>query len=771
VRIHITLIAAFALGACGKANGLGVGDGGPGSHTDGGGGLADGGHVPEDALPGCGLVTCASAHVQCGPIGDGCGGLLMCGECTAPATCGGGGMASQCGGTSGCTPRTCDSVHANCGPVSDGCGGLLLCGGCAAPLTCGGSGVPNNCGKSHGSGPDAGPACVPQTCASANANCGPIGDGCGGSLTCGSCMAPEICGGGGTPSVCGGSVDGGTPCTNLCTQQMHCMQGTTSVSGTVYAPTPPQYGMPDPLYNAAVYIPNAQVQPFPPGVACERCGALASGQPLVSAVTGPDGKFTLLNAPVGQNIPLVIQLGRWRRQVTIPTVNACVDNPLPADLTRLPRNKMEGDIPLTAMVTGNVDTLECVLRKIGIDDSEFTAPSAQGENGRVQFYLNDLIGMNRMGMQPGSGAQSPSGMAPPESALESDPTRLAQYDLVLFACEGFHHDRDPADQQRVIDYAGKGGRVFATHFSYNWLYNDAPWSGTANWNVDQQSPMADPLDGTIDQSFPKGMAFAQWVHNVGAELSPGHIGIHVSRHDLDGVIAPAQRWIFSTQPGTIQHYTFNTPVGMPPDQQCGRVIFSDFHVNDIMSASGMTYPAECTPGGLTPQEKVLEFMLFDLASCIQPDMGGGNPMCTPRTCAQAGANCGPVADGCGGLLQCGACMAGQTCGGGGIASVCGGSMCVPETCMSQQLMCGLAGDGCGNEIFCGNCPDGLICGGGGSPGVCGRGNCTPTTCAAKNAQCGFIADGCGGALDCGMCQAGHTCGANGQPNVCGIPNL
>jgi hypothetical protein len=43
------------------------------------------------------------------------------------------------------------------------------------------------------------------------------------------------------------------------------------------------------------------------------------------------------------------------------------------------------------------------------------------------------------------------------------------------------------------------------------------------------------------------------------------------------------------------------------------------------------------------------------------------------TCVQAGANCGPVADGCGNVLQCGTCSAPQTCGGGGTPSVCGGS--------------------------------------------------------------------------------------------------
>jgi hypothetical protein len=52
----------------------------------------------------------------------------------------------------------------------------------------------------------------------------------------------------------------------------------------------------------------------------------------------------------------------------------------------------------------------------------------------------------------------------------------------------------------------------------------------------------------------------------------------------------------------------------------------------------------------------------------------GTGGCVKLTCKEQDANCGPVADGCGGLLDCGPCPAGQSCGGGGVPSQCGGIM-------------------------------------------------------------------------------------------------
>jgi hypothetical protein len=593
-----------------------------------------------------------------------------------------------------CRPRSCRAFGYNCGPNGDGCGGLIQCGGCTVPEFCGGGGF-SRCGGGFGLGPDGAPLCTPKTCLDLDFNCGPAGDGCGGMLQCGFCQFPDVCGGGGKPGHCGNSL----PCTNLCLQQQTCDSGTTSVTGTIVAGTTPQFGAPDPIYNALVYVPNGTVQPFQPGVQCSQCGADVSGEPLVATQTAPDGTFTLVNMPIGSNIPLVIQLGRWRRQITIPNVSACTNTALPTSLTRLPRNQSEGDIPLTAIATGSADQTECVLLKMGIDQAEFTMPAG---TGRIQMYV-----ANGSDLGPGT---------PTESQLTSNPAMLANYDIVVLPCEGSELQKPSPDQQNLIGYTGSGGRVFATHYSYTWLYNDAPFSTTAAWDINQNVP--NQATGTIDTSFQKGQDFATWLQAVGALSGPNQIVIDNVREDLDSVTPPSQRFIYG--PGPFQ-YAFYTPVGQPPAQQCGRVVFSDFHVTQSGLSQGTTFPSECQladAGPMTSQEKALEFMLFDLASCIpRPPQ-----QCTPLTCAQENITCGPAGDGCGGLLACGDCPTPQTCGGGGVYGQCGypdAGHCTPLTCQALGYNCGMNGDGCGHLVNCGTCVAPQICGGGGKPSVCG----------------------------------------------------
>jgi hypothetical protein len=109
---------------------------------------------------------------------------------------------------------------------------------------------------------------------------------------------------------------------------------------------------------------------------------------------------------------------------------------------------------------------------------------------------------------------------------------------------------------------------------------------------------------------------------VGASTTPGKLLIHDGEHTVDSVIAgTAQQWITVNDPSgpqnVVQYYSFNTPVG---GAECGRMVFSDLHVASGTGDSGkIAFPTGCTSTTLSPQEKALVFMLFDLSSCVQSD--------------------------------------------------------------------------------------------------------------------------------------------------------
>jgi hypothetical protein len=114
---------------------------------------------------------------------------------------------------------------------------------------------------------------------------------------------------------------------------------------------------------------------------------------------------------------------------------------------------------------------------------------------------------------------------------------------------------------------------------------------------------------------------ANWLVNVGGSATKGDIVIASGRRSVVAVNATvAQQWIYGATGSPVQYFTFNTPMTVSPDQQCGRMILSDIHVSSgDVSGLDKPFPAGCTTQGLSPQEKALEFMLFDLSSCVLHD--------------------------------------------------------------------------------------------------------------------------------------------------------
>jgi len=417
----------------------------------------------------------------------------------------------------------------------------------------------------------------------------------------------------GAPSR-GDDTDNGQPdaCDGLECRRVNCAAkglNPTSISGTVFAPNGTLA-----LYGASVYIPLSDPGVITPGASCSRCQPLAGGS-LVNVLSDPAGHFTLDNVPVGRNVPIVIQIGKWRRQVSVPEVLECQDNPLPANLTSLPKSRDEGDMPRIAMVTGSCDAIECLIKKLGVSPSEFTIPSGPG---RIHMYAAN--GANKLVNNDAFGTAV---------SLWGDLDKLKQYDIVMNSCEC--STNASVKTQQMMDnmkaYADFGGRLFLSHYHHIWISGErnvpthapAVWPGVATCQLDDSGPTS----ATIDQvSNPKGAAFASWMVNVMGSSVMGSLSVTESRASCTRIdLTKAEQWAYyGGSPAIPAMFQFTTPNEMPKDDRCGRVVFSDMHVSSSggTSSPSTPFPQGCSATTLNGQEKALAFMFFDIASCVGP---------------------------------------------------------------------------------------------------------------------------------------------------------
>jgi hypothetical protein len=121
-----------------------------------------------------------------------------------------------------------------------------------------------------------------------------------------------------------------------------------------------------------------------------------------------------------------------------------------------------------------------------------------------------------------------------------------------------------------------------------------------------------------------------WLGKQGALVS-GKLPIYDARDDVSAVSSSALNWVSlintaaSNQPD-VEYLTFNTPIGAADTAVCGRVAFSGIHVaggpqGATIDDGEAAFPDGCKTTDLSAQQKALEFMLFDLSSCVQNDNG------------------------------------------------------------------------------------------------------------------------------------------------------
>jgi hypothetical protein len=247
---------------------------------------------------------------------------------------------------------------------------------------------------------------------------------------------------------------------------------------------------------------------------------------------------------------------------------------------------------------------------------------------------------------------------------------MMKFDIIFDACECSTFDRGGAGSTDVgyknyLAYLNAGGRTFATHYYYN-FFADATQCGGFDPTCQGQTPLptvgawegnqflatnqsACPAAGAtclnIDTAIPKGKSFADWYANNNSKIAPtwggeqyGYVGLTDIREDMGPLQAAlltagtATPWLYAAGGTTFPnnydayYFSFNSPVGIDPTTQCGRAIFSDVHLAESPFGA---FPSYCAANPNTsdhaPNELALEFLFFDLASCVQNDTQPPNP--------------------------------------------------------------------------------------------------------------------------------------------------
>jgi hypothetical protein len=407
---------------------------------------------------------------------------------------------------------------------------------------------------------------------------------------------------------------------------------TTTLTGTVLDPA----GR-NPIFGAVVFVPSTrgELPPIATGSpSCDLCGP-PIGDYVTAAGTDASGRFTLSNVPAGSDIPLVVQTGKWRRQITLPSVTACSTVDLPDGLLRLPRNRSEGDMPQMALLAGGCDRFACFLRSVGIDASEFGPPNS---GGRVDVYR----GMNSAGYGPGLSSGVAGDCTTDSCPLWSNEASLLAYDQLLLGCECGPNDqtKPAASRQALHDFVAAGGRVMAVHSQSTWLENGPPsFQGIATWTDDAGALDPGPL--AIGTSL-KAIQLRKQLGALGAlegngllAVGPTDVGASVAAVDGGSV----SNWLSDPgDGGVVAPRLFSLGVGLssttlPTDGEisvCGKFVFSDIHPGgnvpgvaaDAGTDAGVTAPLpipdSCDGAPLTPDQLALEFLLFDTNFCPPP---------------------------------------------------------------------------------------------------------------------------------------------------------
>ena len=654
-----------------------------------------------------------------------------------------------------CSPTTCASAGATCGPLADGCGGTLDCGACP-----GGTCSPNNrCD------------CVPTTCASANLDCGIADDGCGRPLNCGECTANEICEGAYEANVCAVAAcaedrfednDARTEPVALAVDQ--------TVDGLTVCPGDADFFSFSAQANQAVTATarfvdaegNVDLRLYSP-----------DGDQVALALGGTDvERLVHTTATPGDYVLGVFQGAADDRRpgsayaLTIST-EACDDAFEDND------QRLEGTTLLPGSYGG--------LRACPGDTDWYRVSINANEVLDVTARFADALGNIAMRLYDDTGAvvsQALSG-SDDERIVYAAPTGGDYFIQVVL---GTPDDSVPGNVYGldvVVDtsctdpFEDNDDRATATRFP------NGTASDLTSCPSDDDWYRIDVLDNRIVEID------ATFVHadgNINLTLTDGSgdpVSSALSGNDNERIVYTAQ----SDDALALRVFLQNDPA--PPGNVYALSVSSSVPCTDTFENNDSSSRAHRLGAGtyadLTACPADQDWYAVDAEEGAELDIelefsnATGNinlqlydPKGAPIASALSGTDdermtyTVPVT----GTYAFVVTLASDddTPGNAYSMRIAGAAPCASTTtCEGVGAECGTILDGCGVPVDCGSCPSGQTCS---VTNIC---SCVPADCGATGLQCGVAEDGCGGVLDCGPCAGDDVCGGAYQANTCDAP--
>lgn len=405
----------------------------------------------------------------------------------------------------------------------------------------------------------------------------------------------------------------------------------STITGKVWAPkygpgeAPP--GQEIPIFGATIYVSDTRPAPIPQQVYCEPC--IDTPQGAVSSKH--DGSFELSVDGKGHYF-LVIQKGPFRLEQEID-VNYGV-TALPPSATTLP-SRLDSQngawIPKVAIARGNYDAIEDILGKVGFGSMDGSGQKLGTTDGEITFY--DWAGTGPTSVQ----------------YLVQNINELRKYHIVFFPCSTDVADAVFTDQnnlKNIRQFVAEGGKLYVTDWSgevgdrafppqielgddgfstadSKGTYDPMALTGTLTTVGDADGSLYDADDGkAVDPDL------NMW---LGLQTGPTEDNPTPSIYNAN-FFTVAHNWNYITKLTSVMkgNDDMGNPVYDDPKAWvtgsdgshgagplavtyepagCGKVLYSTFQTSGA-SASEMH-------AGLTPQERVLLFLIMEISSCTK----------------------------------------------------------------------------------------------------------------------------------------------------------